>query len=133
MQDNAGNVTGKSVSLIRTALLLSIISCLTTPFAIGADAVDYYNSGQAKYAKGDLSGALDDFNKVVELLPDVDKVYINRGNVKKDKGDGVGALADYNKAIDLNPRGATAYYNRGILKGTTGDSNGALADFSKAI
>ena len=66
--------------------------------------------------KGDLDGALADFNKAIELKPDYVNAYDARGNVRSKKGDLDGALADYNKAIGLNPTNFNAYDNRGNVK-----------------
>jgi tetratricopeptide (TPR) repeat protein len=119
-----------------------------------ASAEDYNTRGEAKLAKDDLDGALADFNKAIELNPNLAGAYDNRGRVelaksdrdkilaetwnkfgriKKNEGDLDGALVGYNKAIELNPDFAIAYSNRGLVKKTKGDLDGALADFNKAI
>jgi tetratricopeptide (TPR) repeat protein len=53
--------------------------------------------------KGDLDGALADFNKAIELNARLAYAYNNRGLVKETKGDLVGALADLTKALELKP------------------------------
>ena len=117
-------------------------------------AEDYNNRGKVKQAKGDLDGALADFNKAIELNSDLVVAHDNRrlverakrdrdrklaetwekfGIIKKAEGDLEGALAGYNKAIELNPELATAYNGRGRVKRAKKDLDGALADFKKAI
>src|SRR5271170_6283914 len=49
-------------------------------------------------AKGDLDGALADYNHAIELDPKNAVAYDDRGLLKQNKGDNDGALADYNKA-----------------------------------
>lgn len=98
-----------------------------------AKAVVFNQSGKAKHQKGDLAGAIADYNKAIETLPNNAIAYGNRGNLKRDKGDVEGALADYAKALELKPDHGMAYYNRGKLKQTKGDLVGAMADFNKAI
>jgi len=56
-----------------------------------------------KEAKGDLDGALADYNKAMELKPGLAEAYYDRGLLKRAKNDLDGELADYDKAIDSNP------------------------------
>ena len=97
------------------------------------DASAYYNRGNAKDDKGDLDGAIADYNRAIELDPKLAIAYNNRGNAEKAKGDLSGAIADYNRAIELDPKHASAYYNRGNVKDAKGDLDGAIADFNLAI
>ena len=97
------------------------------------DAIAYYNRGNAKDDKGDLDGAIADYNRAIELDPKLAIAYNNRGNAEKAKGDLSGAIADYNRAIELDPKHASAYYNRGNVKDARGDLDGAIADFNLAI
>ena len=119
-----------------------------------SSAEDYNNRGAAKLVKEDLDGALADFNKAIELNPNLVFAHENRdrtiqsknernktlaetwnkfGRIKKDDGDLDGALHGYNKAIELDSNFATAYSNRGLVKKAKGDLDGAIADFNKAI
>jgi len=98
-----------------------------------AQAATNYNRGCVEDEKGDLDGALADYNKAIEINPDYVLAYNNRGNVKKEKGDWNGALADYNKAIEIEPNHVLAYYGRGAVKSEKNDWGGALADYDKAI
>jgi tetratricopeptide (TPR) repeat protein len=89
--------------------------------------------GLARQAKGDLDGAIADYNRAIELDPKVPYVYDYRGFARRDKGDLDGAIADYNTAIELDPHDANGYHNRALSKQTKGDWDGALADFDRAI
>jgi lipoprotein NlpI len=83
--------------------------------------------------KGDLNGAIADYNRAIELDPKYTGAYTGRGNVKQRKGDFNGAIADHNRAIELNPKFALAYNNRGYVKQLKSDLGGALADYDRAI
>jgi tetratricopeptide (TPR) repeat protein len=83
----------------------------------------------------DVNGALEDFNKSIELGSDNAASYGNRALLKISRiSDANGALTDLNKAINIDPELALAYNNRAVLKYTKfNDSDGALDDISKAI
>jgi serine/threonine protein kinase len=90
--------------------------------------------GRGRVELSDISGALADYSKAIELDPEYADAYYQRGWLKEDKLDNIpGALADYSKAIELNPEFAHAYYNRGKLrKNKIKDSTGAIQDFRRA-
>jgi tetratricopeptide (TPR) repeat protein len=104
----------------------------TIPEANVQNAVTYFDLGLAKQKKGDLDGAMADYNQAIHLNPKDTSAYNNRGNVKFTKGD-LNGMADYNQAIRLNQKYAVAYNNRGNIKLRKGDRSGAMADFNHAI
>jgi TPR repeat len=57
----------------------------------------------ARSAKGDLDGALKDYDEAICLKPDYAIAYYNRGRARKAKGDLEGALKDYGEIIRLKP------------------------------
>src|SRR5438034_274217 len=77
------------------------------------DAIAYNNRGYAKSDKGDLDGAIADYDEATKFDPKYAIAYCNRGNAKDDKGDPDGAIADYTRAIELNPKYPEAYSARG--------------------
>jgi len=93
----------------------------------------YYNRGLARYHKGDLEGALADYNQALRLRPDDPATLNNRGLALADKGDFDGALADYNQALGLRPDDPDAFINRGLALADKGDFDGALADYNQAL
>lgn len=117
------------------------------------DAKGYFLQGVEKGRLQDYTGAIDDFNKAIELTPENADAYYYRGNAKNYLQDFTGATQDYNKAIELNPKDAKAYsaiqfyskkieleptnvlfyYKRGEAKYTLQAYTGAVQDFSEAI
>lgn len=122
----------------------------------------YQQQGCEKLDKGDLKGAIKDFDKVISMDSENAEAYYKRGIAKQKLNENRGALndlekaiklepsykdelqpaieqaramikKDYDKAIKLNPNNAQAYYMRGYRKYQRGDDEGALADFDKAI
>jgi tetratricopeptide (TPR) repeat protein len=100
---------------------------------VAQNATALNQRGLAKQGKGDLDGAMADYNQAIQLDPKYSAAYDNRGNLRRQKGDLSGALADTNQAISLNPKNAIACFNRAKVKEAKGDLDGAIADFNKAI
>jgi tetratricopeptide (TPR) repeat protein len=117
-------------------------------------AESYNHRGEVRLVKNDLNGALADFDKALELIPDFtaaseNKIkaeharsdknkertnnYILLGRKYKESGELGNALTFFNKAIELNPESAVAYSSRGMVKKSKGDLDGAMTDFNKAI
>jgi Tfp pilus assembly protein PilF len=51
------------------------------------NAVTYECGGAAKQRKGDLNGAMADYNRAILLNPQFGLAHRNRGNAKRKKGD----------------------------------------------
>ncbi len=97
------------------------------------NALAYYNRGNARMDKGDLNGAIRDFDKAVTLNPHNILAWNNRGVARQKTGDLEGALGDFNRTIQLAQRSSRAYNNRGTLRIEMKDSSGAIADYTRAI
>jgi len=114
-------------------LLAAGVSIVTSDGIAQTTARDYCNRGVARQKKGDLDGALADYNRAIELNPHDATPYNNRGLVKMAKGNLDGALADYDRALQISPRNFEIHANRGVVRQRKGDLNGALADYDIAI
>ena len=106
MSAEEASQTAKEPPMRRTLAFITLLLIATSAFA--ATAEDYFTSGMAKKAKGDLDGAITDYDKAIALIPDNASAYIIRGAAKKAKGDIDGAITDYDKAIALKPDDASA-------------------------
>ena len=89
--------------------------------------------GPSKSGGGIWTGALADYEKAIELTPNLSIAYSQRGFIKIIKGDLNGAMADQLKAIELDPRNDSAFCHRGIVKEKQGDLGGALADYNQSL
>ena len=98
--------------------------------------------GNAYYNLGEYQQAIADYDKAIELRPDLAGTYHNRGIVYEYniRGQRYGkdaqldrAIANYDKAIKLKSDFTEAYYNRGVIYAHKGDYDLAIADFDKAI
>lgn len=94
---------------------------------------DLLSTGLEKALKGDLLGAIADFDEVIRQNPNSVEAYNNRGNIYTFLSEFDRAQADYNRAIELDPNYAESYNNRGTLKDQMGDILGAIEDYNRAL
>lgn len=97
------------------------------------EAREAQTRGAELHRSGDLTGALEQFDKVVALLPLSPFGWLNRGLVKRDLKNCRGAVADFDKALALDPGAFTALYQRGNCRQALGKYEEAIDDYSKAI
>jgi tetratricopeptide (TPR) repeat protein len=104
-----------------------------SPEAVPKTAADYSVRGFVRQSKGDLDGAISDYNQALGLDPRNVEATYRRGLARQAKGDFAGAIADYTQVIGLDPKQADAYSNRAFIKQGHGDTDGALADYAQAL
>jgi tetratricopeptide (TPR) repeat protein len=97
-----------------------------------ANAGAWSNRGNSRVSQNKLEAALTDYNKAVELAPNVTDPYLNRGTALEGLGRWEDAIADYNHILELDPNDAMAYNNRGNAKTGLGKWQDAIADYQKA-
>jgi tetratricopeptide (TPR) repeat protein len=90
------------------------------------------NRGNSRVSQNKLSAALEDYNKAIELAPNVTDPYLNRGAALEGLGRWEEAIADYNHVLELDPKDAMAYNNRGNATAGLGKWEAAIADYQKA-
>jgi tetratricopeptide (TPR) repeat protein len=96
------------------------------------EAGDYLSRGLDRHLRGDLAGAIADYDQAIARYPDSVSqavAYLTRGNARKDQGDLAAAIADYDRAIARHPSYAAAYLTRGLAHRQAGDLERAQADF----
>lgn len=128
---------GRGMQALQGGRLADAKKYLTT--AIESGFLSDKNLGIAHNARGiareiskELDGALADFERAVELLPDDAISLRNRGRLLAAKRDFKRAFKDLDRAIELNPKEAMAYYDRGVAFQRWGKRFEAEADFRLA-
>ncbi|MDY6939169.1 MAG: tetratricopeptide repeat protein [Cyanobacteriota bacterium] len=96
------------------------------------NAEEWLERGKQQYNAGDLEGALESFERVVELKPDDHIAWYNRGIALRDLGRFEEAVASYDRAVELHDD-HTAWYNRGIALRDLGRFEEAVASFDRAV
>ena len=95
----------------------------------------YYNRGCAYSDLGQYERAIQDYNKAIQINPNIYQTYGNRGEAYYYLKNYNQAFEDLNKSIELGASGkdlGEALYYRGLCYQATGDKAKAQADFAKA-
>ena len=117
-----------------------IILTLTLLFSLNINsqtAEEFFYTAIDKSRAKDYVGALNDYNKAIELNPNYYDAYYNRGVLKYNSSslyqDLKGAISDFSVVIKHNPKDEDAYYNRAGAKFLLEDYEGAINDFGKVL
>lgn len=97
------------------------------------DKQQFFYRGQHLLFEGKYQQAIDNFNKLIQLDPNLHEAYFFRGIGKYNLGDFLGARADFDKALSIHPIFTLAYHYRAITHSRLGDYEKALADLQEAI
>ena len=97
------------------------------------DALAFAGRAWARFSIRDFAGAIRDYDRAIQLHPEIDGFYLEQGHVYLAIGNVDGAIRDLSEAIRLNPDNASAYNNRGLAFRRKGDLDAALKDYSRAI
>jgi tetratricopeptide (TPR) repeat protein len=125
--------------VLHASLLVAL--CALTSFAQShTTAPEHARLASERRVRGDLDGALAEYDKAIAESPRAAAIYVKRGGVRRAKGDVEGALSDYDAAYALDPASVTgdrfiadAFSDRGSVRIEKLDMAGALADYDKAL
>jgi tetratricopeptide (TPR) repeat protein len=96
-------------------------------------AATYVNRGIIRSSSGDLKGAINDYNKALQINPNMAEAFANRGTVFIRQANYTKALTELDRALSLElEQPAAVYYNRGIVHERIGDLASAYKDYLKA-
>lgn len=100
---------------------------------IPKDSIMFSNRGYVRSRVGDLSGALEDFDRAIAMDSKNIEAFSGRGYLRLYNGDGRAAISDFNQALAVDPKNAPALCGRGQARANMGAESEALADFNLAI
>lgn len=92
-----------------------------------------FRRAQARFAQGQMDGAIADLTTIIDLQPDNAGALLDRGAVYDAIGRPDLSIPDYDRAVALDPSHPQAIDNRGNAYAMQGDYDKALADHTKAI
>ncbi|NDV81218.1 tetratricopeptide repeat protein [Bacteroides sp. 51] len=96
-------------------------------------AREYYQMGNEAITHAhDVRAAIANYDKALELYPEMTDAWVRKGVTLFNNGDFEEAENCFNTAIQINPVEFKAIYNRGKLRLNTNNIDGAIADFDKA-
>ena len=93
----------------------------------------YNNRGAARNRRGDVDGALADFELALERQPDYAVALANRAGILRRRGRPRQALADLDRALALTPHDPRLYRARGLARAELGSLAAARADYDRAL
>lgn len=96
-------------------------------------AHDFYLRGIQQTLARRYKSALTDFNRAIELQPDLAEAYLRRAQVRYILEDDAGVLADCQHLLQLSQQLPQTYYYLGLARYRLGYTESALAAFSEAI
>jgi len=94
---------------------------------------EFYHQGLEKAKQKDYAGAIEEFNRALQLTPYFAEAYFQRGLAYYDSGAILQAVADYTEVLKLNPQSLEAYYSRALARVALKNLPSALEDVECAI
>lgn len=93
----------------------------------------HVNRGILRLRRGDLTGAIADFDAASALDPDEPEAYLNRASALLRQQQVAGAITQFDAAIAKQTRRpALAYYGRGVAHEEAGNLRAAYRDYVRA-
>lgn len=94
----------------------------------------YVNRGILKLRRKEFRTADFDFNRAIEIKPDLGEAFVNRGAASVGVRRYTQGLADLNKALEMGvEEPEKAYYNRALAYEGLGNLKAAYFDYQKAV
>jgi tetratricopeptide (TPR) repeat protein len=92
-----------------------------------------YQRGAVRCERGELAGALADFDLAIAAQPDNAQFYLERSVARAAAGRADDALDDALRMIALSPQRAESFYARGVARIALGRAEDAVEDFTLVI
>jgi superkiller protein 3 len=96
-------------------------------------SIDYLKKAGEYIQEGNITGALEEYEKLLEEFPDNPLIYQCLGNLYEDQGNFKEALSNYEKALNIEENLPFTRNNLGLLYVKTGQLDKAISEFKAAI
>ena len=118
----------------------SAINSLETAKSLDADNEDilfalgkvYHYRGLLNYEQNNLTAALFDLNKAIDIDPNLVDAYNIRGDIYLKQSQWQLALSDFNKVLEIAPKNSTAYMGRSVVYFELKQDEKGIKDLKKA-
>ncbi|KAA1470860.1 mitochondrial outer membrane translocase receptor TOM70 [Dentipellis sp. KUC8613] len=88
--------------------------------------------GTFKFLTGDITGAKDDLQQSIDLLPSLTQSWVKIASVWMEQGDPAKTFECFEEAIKHNPNDPDIYYHRGQVLFIMNDFTGAAENYTKS-
>jgi tetratricopeptide (TPR) repeat protein len=120
-----------TTALCLTVTLLAVMYAIL--FVYSEKRSIAFDDGCAALTKGDTDGALEDFNRAIQVNSQDPDAYLYRGITYERRIDYDRAIADFSRAINLNSGSEQAYANRGFCYDNKHEYDKALEDYNETL
>jgi tetratricopeptide (TPR) repeat protein len=93
----------------------------------------YYNRGNYYVKTGHPEAALADYQRALDLNPDVARSWYNKGLLLAQMNQNDSAQVAFDHVLALDPKHVDALNNRGAMRYRRGDRAGAIADWTRLL
>ncbi len=115
-------------------LLEDAVAYFTEKLRANADDVyAHIMRAEARHAKGQRDGSIEDYSEAIRLRPKNAGLHGNRGLLYLETKDYDRAIGDFDEAIRLDPKSVSAFSNRAFAYTARGDYDRAIQDCDEAI
>jgi tetratricopeptide (TPR) repeat protein len=123
----------QAIAAAQQGYYTTALAFLRQLMSYGAEAQDYNHRGCIYLQMGQPIEAIADFDRAIDLAPDLAGAYLNRGNAVMMTGAYDKALHNYSEALLLNPQDVQVWINRGIVLRNLGLYSLAVQSFDQAL
>ena len=118
------------IFLIIFLVIFPLLSSQAGPLT-NDQARTYREEGYRLQSLGDIDGALQHYQKAVQIDPNFAEVYNDLGVIYESLGDNLKSLEMYEKSLEINPKNLSVYTNLAFLYEKKGDARNAIKYWRK--
>ena len=114
--------------------LVNAVAMYTKTLMLNADfATANLERGEILLGMGDIEGAAEDADHLMEVAPDAEDALLLKGQVLMAQQQPAEAISHFDRAIAINPYCTAAYKERGAARLALGDKEGAESDMRQLL
>ena len=124
----------KKVLIVSIVIVILVLSVFFYFMSSPQNKVKKYaNRGLDFYKEGKFEESIEQFNKAIEINPEISELYRGLGGAYLKHGDYEKAIENFEKALSINPNSSNTYNGLGEAHYQIGDYDKAIEYFNEAI